>query len=303
MGAPDPRKATLYGLSAVLMWSTVATAFKIALRYYSPTQLLLVSALVSTAVLAVAAWRRGTLGRLPATLAARPGLYIGLGLVNPCLYYLTLFEGYDRLPAQQAQPLNYTWAITLTLLSVPMLGQKVHRSDWVAIVTGYLGVVVISTRGDLGALADADLAGVGFVMASTVLWAFYWIGNTRDDADPVVGLLLCFLCGLPPIALACGLMSDFDVFDWRGLAAAAYVGLFEMGLAFVAWLMALKLTDDTARIGNLIFVAPFISLFLIANVLGEPIHPSVYVGLALILGALIVQQRGRARRAAAGEAG
>lgn len=280
------------------MWSTVATAFKIALRYYSPTQLLLVSAVISAAALAIAAWRRGTLGQLPAAFAARPGLYIGLGLINPCLYYLTLFEGYDRLPAQQAQPLNYTWAITLTLLSVPLLGQRVHRSDWIAVVLGYLGVVVISTRGDLATLADADLAGVGFVLASTVLWALYWIGNTRDSADPVVGLLLCFLCGLPPTALACGLLSDFAIFDWRGLLAAGYVGLFEMGLAFIAWLMALKLTDDTARIGNLIFVAPFISLFLIAQVLGEPIHRSVYVGLGLILGALAIQQRGRARRAA-----
>jgi len=295
----DPRKATLYGLAAVLMWSTVATAFKIGLRHYSPSQLVLVSSLISAVVLAVVAWRRGTLGRLPAAFAARPGLYLGLGLVNPCLYYLTLFEGYDRLPAQQAQPLNYTWAITLTLLSVPMLGQRIHRSDWIAVVLGYLGVVVISTRGDLAGFADADLAGVGFVLASTVLWAIYWIGNTRDDADPVVGLLLCFLCGLPPAALACGLLSDFALIDGPGLLAAGYVGLFEMGLAFVAWLMALKLTDNTARIGNLIFVAPFISLFLIAHVLGEPIHPSVFIGLGLILGALVVQQRGRSRRASA----
>jgi len=84
-----------------------------------------------------------------------------------------------------------------------------------------------------------------------------------------------------------------DLIVWQGLLAATYVGLFEMGAAFVLWLLALKLTDDTARIGNLIFVAPFASLWLIATVLGEPIHRSVFVGLALILGALIVQQRGR----------
>lgn len=294
--ATDPRKATLYGLTAVAMWSTVATAFKIALRFYSPTQLLLVSSAVSALCLAAVAHRRGVLGTLPAAFAARPGLYVGLGLLNPCLYYLTLFEGYDRLPAQQAQPLNYTWAITLTLLSVPLLGQRVRRSDWIAIALGYLGVVVISTRGDVLGLAFDDPLGVGFVMASTVLWALYWIGNTRDSADPVVGLLLCFLCGLPPIALATGLLSDFALADWRGLLAATYVGLFEMGLAFVAWLLALKLTDDTARIGNLIFVAPFVSLWLIATVLGEPIHPSVFVGLGLILAALWVQQRGRAAR-------
>jgi hypothetical protein len=36
-----------------------------------------------------------------------------------------LFEAYDRLPAQVAQALNYTWALTLTLLAVPVLGTAV----------------------------------------------------------------------------------------------------------------------------------------------------------------------------------
>ena len=35
--------------------------------------------------------------------------------------------------------------------------------------------------------------------------------------------------------------------------AVTYVGLFEMGITFVLWLSALKSTNNTARISNLIF--------------------------------------------------
>ena len=76
---------------------------------------------------------------------------------------------------------------------------------------------------------------------------------------------------------------------------AAYVGTFEMGVAFVLWLKAMKLTSSTARISNLIFISPLLSLGMIYFVLGEPILPSTLVGLVLILGGLATQQLGRRR--------
>lgn len=298
--AKDPRKAWIYGISTVLMWSTVGTAFKLSLRYYSPTQLLLVATITSIGVLLIAAAARGVLRTLPAAFAARPWLYIGLGLLNPCLYYVTLFEAYDRLPAQQAQPLNYTWAITLTLLSVPLLGQRIRKHDWIACALGYAGVVVISTRGDLLGLGFEDPFGVAMALIGTIIWALYWIYNTRDPADPVVGLLLCFICGLPGVVVATAVLSDFALGDWRGFVGGVYVGVFEMGLAFVLWLLALRNAENTARVSNLIFISPFLSLVFIAHVLGEDIHPSVYAGLGLIVGGLVAQQRGRAAEASAG---
>ena len=74
-------------------------------------------------------------------------------------------------------------------------------------------------------------------------------------------------------------------------AGAIYVGLFEMGITFILWLSAMKLTDHTARIGNLIFLSPFLSLVFIHFLVGEDIFPSTYVGLTLIIAGLVVQQK------------
>ncbi|MBF4371384.1 EamA/RhaT family transporter, partial [Vibrio anguillarum] len=58
----------------------------------------------------------------------------------------------------------------------------------------------------------------------------------------------------------------------------------------VLWLSALKLTQNTARISNLIFASPFISLILLATIIGESIHPTTLIGLIFIMLGLLVQQ-------------
>ncbi|MGK0438826.1 MAG: drug/metabolite transporter (DMT)-like permease [Paracoccaceae bacterium] len=69
-----------------------------------------------------------------------------------------------------------------------------------------------------------------------------------------------------------------------------YVGVFEMGLAFILWLKAMKLAENTAKIANLIFISPFLSLIFISVLLDEVILPSTLFGLCLIIAGLVVQQ-------------
>ncbi len=282
-------KATLYGLSAVLLWSTVATAFKLTLRYLSPIELLLFAGAFSTLLLGVILLLQGKL-RLALQCSRREYLLsIGLGLLSPFLYYLVLLNAYARLPAQQAQPLNYTWAITLSLLAVPLLKQKIYWQQWLALLISYCGVVIIATEGDPFSLQFTDSFGVALALGSTILWALYWIYNTRDRRDPVVGLFVNFICGFPFVLGYYLLTAEIQLPPLPGLLGAIYIGTFEMGACFVLWLLALKLTDNTAKISNLIFISPFLSLVLIYFLLGEEILSSTFVGLVLIVAGLICQ--------------
>jgi drug/metabolite transporter (DMT)-like permease len=213
-----------------------------------------------------------------------------LGFLNPFLYYTVLFKAYDLLPAQEAQPLNYTWAITLALLSIPLLKQKIGLRDIAGAFVSYSGVVVISTHGDLLGFRFSDPLGVALALGSTVIWALYWIYNTKDDRDPVAGLLLNFLFGLPFVLVLCLFLSSIRPHSTYGLLGAAYVGVFEMGITFVLWLSALKLSENTAKVGNLIFISPFLSLVFIHYLVGEDILASTFIGLVLIIAGLLIQQ-------------
>ncbi len=132
--------------------------------------------------------------------------------------------------------------------------------------------------------------GVALALLSTLLWAMYWILNTKNQADPVLGVLLGFLVSLPFSVGLSLYLGDWPSVPWQGWAAVSYVGLFEMGITFVLWLNALRLTRNTARISNLIFISPFISLLLLATIIGEEIHSSTLAGLVLIVCGLLVQQ-------------
>ena len=290
----DQKRATRYGLATVAMWSTVASAFKLSLAHLTPLQLLLYASLASCLTLAAILAATGRLGALGRFTPAQWRRSLYLGALNPFLYYTILFAAYDLLPAQEAQPLNYTWAVTLSLLAVPMLGQKLRRRDLLAILMSYSGVVVISTHGDIFGMRFASPLGVGLALASTIIWALYWIWGAKDDRDPVAGLLANFLCAVPLCGLAMLLGPGLPPADWQGYAGAAYVGVFEMGLAFVTWLTALKCAENAAKVANLIFLSPFLSLLLIHFFVGEAILPSTVVGLGLILAGLGVQ-RGRGK--------
>lgn len=280
-------KSLLPGLIAVLLWSTVATAFKVTLNHTTPSLMLLYASIWSTLSLGMILLFQGNF-QLAVTTFNTKSL---LGMLNPTAYYLILFAAYDRLPAQEAQPLNYTWALMLTLLSIIILKQKIRARDIVSGLICYSGVWVIATRGAVLSLNFADPIGVMLALGSTVLWATYWVMSKKDSRDPVVGLFQNFLVGTPLIFVWCLYKSETIGINLPGLIGTAYIGFFEMGITFVLWVTALKRTENASRVGNLIFLSPPISLILIATVLGETILPSTIYGVILILTGLWWQRR------------
>ena len=281
------RRAVLFALAAVVLWSTVATGFKLGLASMRPLQLLAFGSVVSLAFFAAA-----YLAVRPAP-APRRQLWraAALGLVNPLAYYMVLFEAYDRLPAQIAQPLNYTWAITLAVLAVPILGQRLDRRTLAGIVVSYLGVVVLVTQGEFTAFDRFDGIGIALALGSTVLWAAYWLATVRLQMHPVQLLLAVFATGTPCVVAACHFTVGLPPLTFPNVGYGLWVGLVEMGVTFLLWQRALTLTSHAGRISQLIFLSPFLSLVLIARVLGEAIHPSAVVALALIVGGLLLRGR------------
>jgi drug/metabolite transporter (DMT)-like permease len=104
-------------------------------------------------------------------------------------------------------------------------------------------------------------------------------------------LFLGFAFGTPVAFLLCAVFSNVHVPALEGLLGTFYVGLVEMSVTFVLWLLALRSSENTAKVSMLIFISPFFSLILIHFILGEEILRSTIVGLALIVAGLLLQRR------------
>lgn len=284
------KKAYIYALLAILCWSTVATAFKIALSGMDFLHLLLYSSASAILFLGILQSLKGQLKK-SFKITGREYLQSAiLGFLNPFLYYLVLLKAYSILPAQFALSLNYIWPVSLVLLSIPLLKQKIGIKNILCILLSFSGVIIIANKGSFSSLQMPNTFGVILALSSSVFWALYWIYNVRDKRESNSKLLLNFLFGFLYILTSILLFSDFNLPEKKHLLAAIYIGIVECGIAYVLWLNAMKLTSSTDKIGNLVFLSPFVSLIFINLFLEESIYLSTLAGLALIIAGIILQK-------------
>ena len=283
-------KAYLLTLIAVTFWGTAASAFKIALQYVTPYLLLFYAALVSTIALFIIIILQGKVSQLFNITLTQIGKAALLGFLNPFLYYTVLFKAYSLLPGQIAMALNYGWPLALALLSVPILKQTLSRAQLIAVVVSFCGAIIIATKGQFAGFNEVSKLGLVLAFGSTIIWALFWLFNARDGLDPVTKLFSGFCFGLIYSVLFSPLFDGLHLPDVRALLPLLYIGLFEMGITFVLWLTALELSSTAARVGNLIYISPFLSLIFLRIIIGEEIHFATFLGLLLIVGSILFQE-------------
>jgi len=284
------KRAYIYAIISILFWSTAASAFKISLKYLDSLQLLFFASITSILALFVILLVQNKLNLLK-NYSKQDYLHSALlGFLNPFLYYVVLFRAYSILPAQEAITLNYTWPIMLILLSIPILKQRIKLTSILAIIISFIGVIIISTKGNILSLKFSNFKGALLPLGSAVIWALFWIYNIKDKRDIVTKLFLNFVFGFVFILIAILLFSKMIIPEISGLLGAIYVGLFEMGITFIIWLKALKLSKTTAQVSNFIYLTPFLSLMIINIVVAEKILLSTIIGLSFIVVGIIIQK-------------
>ena len=290
LGFSNQNKAYLFAGIAIFFWSTVATAFKLALEHLEPIQLVFYSTLFSVIVLFFIALIQGKIVLIKSFSKRALMQCAFLGLLNPCLYYIILFKGYDILPAQEAMVINFSWPIMIVILSIPILKQKIDIKSFLSIIVCYVGVVVIATKGDVFSMQFENSLGVVYILITTVIWSLFWLFNTKNSNDSVVSLFLIFLFSLPYILIITYFSDSFVIPSLKGVIGSAYIGLFEMGVSVVLWQSALKISTTVSRVASLVFITPFLSLLILHFVLKEDILASTIFGVILICSGLILQK-------------
>lgn len=286
------RRSYLYALVAILFWATVPTAFKISLGELRILPMLTIASITSSVVLfiIIVLSKKADL-----ILKFKTGELVSsalLGLINPVLYYLILLKAYSLLPAQVAQPLNMIWPIILVFLAVVVLHQKVEKKSFIALFISFTGVYIISSQGHPFSTGHANIMGVLLATGSSFFWALYFILNMKDKRDEGVKLFLNFFFGsvyLIIVMIITGMWNDH--LSIKGILAATYIGLFEMGITFFFWLTALQLATSTDKVSNLVYLAPFLSLIFVHFILHEPVYYTTPLGLILIISGILVQSR------------
>lgn len=286
----DNNKALIYGGIAVISWSTVATMFKMALRYFSHFEMLLVASFTALFIFSIAMtilkkWK--DLKNLP---LKQWGWFALVGVLNPVAYYLVLFKSYALLPAQVAQPINYAWPIILLVLLAIIARQPIPKLKYIGMALSLGGVAIISLGSGNISGQSLPLTGLLLAFLSAFLWATYWIVNNQNKkVDGIVALFLSFLFGSVYLLIG-ALFVDVNLNSVPGILSSIYVGAFEMGIPFIFFGLAIRKTNNPALVNQMCYLSPFISLFLIHIILGEQIFATTYLGLFLIVFGIVFNE-------------
>lgn len=288
MASKNNTLALIYAGLVLLLWSTVSSAFKIALRYWSPFELLFLASAVSFIVLTILMAGRKQFSDLKALPGKTLHQLLLAGLLNPLIYYLILFKAYDLLPAQYAQAINFTWPLVLALVAMLLRQEKFHYLRILALCISFGGAVIL-VLGGKQLPGGISAAGVLLAFASTLFWVFYWMITKTVRTGALISLWIPFATATAVLGILAIFLFRPDSISLPGVISALYVGLFEMSITFLLWLNALRRSSSTALISNFIYAVPFLSLFFIRYVLNEPIQPTTITGLMLILGGILLQ--------------
>lgn len=280
--------ALLYAGTVLILWASVASAFKIALSFLTPFELLFLSTLFSSLTLSLFMLSGKRFRRIKRLSKKNICKLLIAGVLNPTIYYLLLFKAYDMLPAQFAQAVNFTWPLVMALFSMFLKQEKFNILRIAALCISFAGVLVL-VLGGKRMPGGVSMPGILLAFSTAFIWTFYWLTAKTIKVDAITSLWIPFTTG----AL---ILSVFAVFFFRpgtltihGIAAAGYVGLFEMSITFLLWLNALRKASSTALVSNFIYAVPFLSLLFIRFILDETILPTTVIGLILITGGIITQ--------------
>lgn len=283
--------AVVHACIAVLSWSTVATAFKIALTHLTHFEMLLIASSIALFIFAVMLTVQKK-WHLITSLSPDKWLYFAfVGFLNPMAYYLILFKAYDLLPAQVAQPINYVWPIFLLILLAIFARQPIPGRKYVGMFISLIGVTLISLGTNHSGEDRISFYGLFLAILSALLWAIYWLVNNRqkEKIDGGVALFVSFLFGTCYLSIASYWMK-LNTFSLEGILSGIYIGGFEIGIPFICFGQAIRKTSNPVLINQLCYLSPFLSLFFISVVLNEQIVPTTYIGLCMIVVGIIFNQ-------------
>lgn len=290
------RDSNLRGIGAMLlavaMFSLMDTGLKLLSPHYPALQVAAMRAFSSLPlVLAYVAWR----GAFRTLVRVRWSLHLLRGVLGIGMLSLFAF-GLRHLPLAEAYSIFFIAPLLITVLSVPILGERVDSARWIAVLVGLLGVIVVLRPTGSGMFTLSGLA----VLVSAVCYSISAItvrivGRTDSTESQLFWLMAMVAIGAGTMA-APGWVAIRAADSWVlvGIAVFGFLGQLAITEAFrqgeasaiapleysalawglgIDWILWRTLPDRYTLIGAAIIIASGVYLVRRERIHLEAEHP------------------------------
>ena len=281
------KKSFALAAVAILSWSTVATIVKLLLGSLSSIQVLSFSAFFAFLFLFIFNLASGNIKKLKSYTAKDYITTVLIGLPGTFFYYLFYYAGTARMEASVAFIINYLWPIMSIVFACIFLKEKVTLRKVIAVLMSFLGVVIVMGA-DFKNMNRTMLIGAGLCVLGAVSYGIYTALNQKKSYDKKLSMMFYYFVTFVLTSIINIATNNVPHIEPIQILGFAWNGIVTMAIANTAWMIALE-SGKTAKISNLAYITPFLSLIWTALILKEKIGLSSILGLAVIVLGILIQ--------------
>ena len=278
-------------IAIYVVWGTTYLAIRYAIETIPPLVAVGVRHTTAGLILLAIAWSRGFRPRREHWIA---------GTVLGALFFLighgTLHWAEQYVSSGLAALLVATEPLWILVLGAFMGQQRINWKNGLGLLLGLAGVGILTaheftTRSSL-------TTGVIVILVGAASWA---VGvcvspKLRLPRDPVARTAVPLVCGAAMLLVAAEVSGEFSRVHWNAVSARSWLGLaymitFGSVIAFTAYTWLLQHCSPTL-VATHTFVNPLVAVLVGWLWGGEAISVRIIVATAVILGAIVLIQRG-----------
>ena len=138
------------------------------------------------------------------------------------------------------------------------------------------------------ATSNTALGMLSCIVAAACYGLFSVLNKKADYNQNIAMMVIWFV-----VAVCSAVLGPF-IEVWKPITGVQWLGMIWLGVvidavAYLLWALALKGAENTAKIANLAYLTPFLSVIISAIVLKEQIRMRAIIALIFIVGGILFQ--------------
>ena len=178
--------------------------------------------------------------------------------------------------------MQYTWPIFIVLFSLVLLREKLGLNKLVSLVLGFLGVVVVITKGDLAQIDFGNIGVIVTVLVGAMSFALFSVLSKKVSINLTNAVTIYFFTAVIYSFISMEIFSSFIIPTAKEWLFIVINGIFLNGVSYLFWIKALQ-NADASFVAPFIFITPILAAGFLIVSFNEPILPVYFIGLVLII--------------------
>ncbi|MCP3851456.1 MAG: DMT family transporter [Gammaproteobacteria bacterium] len=278
----DKTRGTLYVLICVALWALIPVVAKMGQTRLDNHQFLFWSSLVSFFLLGVLVILSGNFHKFSAYHFKDWNYLFILGLLGTYFYYLFLYLGYSKASGMEVLVVQYTWPILIVVFSIFVLKERLDTRKSAAIVLGFIGVIVVLTKGDFQSIHISNGPVIGLVGVGAACFALFSVLSKTVKKEPLGVVTVYFLTASIASFISMLYFSKFSLPSTTELMPILLNGILVNGISYVFWMLALRSTE-ASYLAPFTFLTPVLSAVYLVTIFNETFVPAYAVGLVFVV--------------------